>query len=234
MDQDSQPRAPSETGANLPPRPVAEDDLVLAALRAGSEEAFAAFVRRHHASLRRIVFGYVRDSATAEEVVQEAWLGFLKSLASFEGRCALRTWLYQIALNKARTRFQRDLKVLPFSKVVSSEVEAQEVAVDPGRFQGPDGPYPRHWAAGPAPWVKDPVVMAEERETVNLVREAIGTLPPAQGTVMRLRDVDGLNSEDVCNVLGISETNQRVLLHRARCKVRKALADRFKHAARES
>ena len=217
----------------VPSRPAitdaATDDVgVLAALRDGCEETFAAFVRLHHGPLSRVVAGYVRDPGTAEEVVQEAWLGFLGSLERFAGRCSLKTWLYQIALNKARTRFQRDQKVVPFSKLVAGEAGAQEVAVDAERFQGPDGAYPRHWEREPPGWVRDAQTLVADRETVDLVQAAIADLPPAQGTVMRMRDVYGLGSEEVCNVLEISETNQRVLLHRARTKVRQALARRYK------
>lgn len=203
----------------------AEESEILGALRRGDEQAFSTIVGRFHGALVGIASKHLRDADAAEEVAQETWLGFLGSLDRFEGRCSLKTWLVQILLNKAKTRAQRDRRIVPFSSLVAEETKALEVAVDPSRFQGADGAEPGHWIEDPPSWAMGPEKLAEDRQALEVVQDAIASLPPAQGTVMLLRDVHGESSRDVCNVLEISETNQRVLLHRARTKVRRALAE---------
>ena len=196
-----------------------EADL-LDALRAGDEEAFAALVREYHPSLVRVARIYVSTQAAAEEVAQETWLGVLRGLDRFEGRSSLRTWIFRILANIARTRAKRDGRTLPFS-ALQDPARVPEAAVDPDRFLDPEHPrWPGHWAAKPEAWPEEALVAAETRERLA---EAIEGLPATQRAVISLRDVEGWSSEEVRNALDLSETNQRVLLHRARSKVRAAL-----------
>jgi RNA polymerase sigma-70 factor, ECF subfamily len=193
---------------------------VLDALRAGDEDVFRALVQEYHASLVRVARIYVSTQAAAEEVAQETWLGVLNGLDRFEGRSSLRTWIFRILTNIAKTRAQRDRRTLPFS-ALQDPGRVPEAAVDADRFLDPEHPrWPGHWAVKPEPWPEDALVAAETRERLA---EAIEALPATQGAVITLRDVQGWSSEEVRNALGLSETNQRVLLHRARSKVRRAL-----------
>jgi len=196
---------------SLPPD---EDAPLLDALRAGDERAFAALVDKYGPSLLRLAQLYVSSRAVAEEVVQETWLAVLTGIERFEGRSSLKTWLFRILTNKAKTRGQREGRTLPFSSLASDGDEDQ-TAVAVERF-----------ARGGA-WATPPRGVPEERllagETRARVEQAISALPPNQRAVITLRDVEGLSAEEACNVLGLSETNQRVLLHRARAKVRTAL-----------
>jgi len=193
-----------------------DDRELVRSLRDGDEQAFVALVGRHHGPMIRLAQGYVRSRAVAEEVVQDAWLGVLEGLDRFEGRSSLRTWMYRILVNGAITRAGREGRSLPFSAI--DESSQDEPAVDPGRLLGPG-----HWAEPPSSWEKLPEDQLVSEETLRLVGEAIDGLPASQGEVIRLRDVEGWPSADVCTVLGISQANQRVLLHRARSKVRGAL-----------
>ena len=193
---------------------------LLEALRAGDEVAFAQLVREYQPSLVRVARIYVSSQAAAEEVAAETWLGVLKGLDRFEGRSSLRTWIFSILTNIAKTRAQRDGRTLPFS-ALQDPGRVPEAALDADRFLDPEHPrWPGHWAVRPEPWPEDALVAAE---TQALVAEAIEALPPAQRAVISLRDVEGWSSEEVRNALELSETNQRVLLHRARSKVRRAL-----------
>ena len=185
----------------------------VAALRAGDEETFMLLVRELTPGMRRLALGYVRTPALADDVVQEAWLGVLKGLDRFEGRSALKTWIYTIVANIARTRGRRESLSAPFSSFATDD----EPSVDPERFLA-DG----HWASPPEPWRV--VLDAESRAVIDA---AIAALPDQQRRVIELRDVEGWSSDEVCNVLELSETNQRVLLHRARSKVRAALEAYF-------
>jgi RNA polymerase sigma-70 factor, ECF subfamily len=164
----------------------------------------------------RVALGHVRSRAVAEEVVQEAWLGVLKSLPRFEGRALLRTWLLRILVNLARTRGVREARSLPFSAF-------DEPAVDPDRFQGADGRHPGGWAAFPTDWATLPEERLLAREALSLIDGAIRELPARQQEVIVLRDVEGWSAEEVCEALELSQANQRVLLHRARSRVRGAL-----------
>jgi RNA polymerase sigma-70 factor (ECF subfamily) len=193
---------------------------LLEALRAGDEASFAQLVREYQPSLVRVARIYVSTQAAAEEVAAETWLAVLNGLDRFEGRSSLRTWIFRILTNIAKTRAQRDGRTLPFS-ALQDPGRVPEGALDADRFLDPEHPrWPGHWAARPEPWPEDALVAAE---TQALVAEAIEALPPAQRAVISLRDVEGWSSEEVRNALEISETNQRVLLHRARSKVRRAL-----------
>jgi RNA polymerase sigma-70 factor, ECF subfamily len=202
---------------------VAEDDAQLvAALRAGDEEAFRSIVRDWHSSLLRVAQIFVPTRSLAEEVVQETWLRVLGALDRFEGRSSLKTWVFRIAVNTAKTRAQREGRVIPFSSL-HDPARVPEAAVEPERFL-PDG-HERH----PGGWSAPPRHLPEERliaaETQQAIAAAIEALPASQRAVISLRDVEGWSSEEVRNALDITEVNQRVLLHRARAKVRQALED---------
>jgi RNA polymerase sigma-70 factor, ECF subfamily len=192
------------------------------ALRAGDREAFEQLIRMYHASLLRVARMYVSSRAVAEEVVQETWLGVLNGIGRFEGRSSLKTWIFRILTNIAKTRGVRESRSIPFSALQDPSL-APEAAVEPDRFLPPDHPTePGAWAAPPVP-LPEQALLA--RETLEVIEGAIETLPPAQRAVITLRDVEGWSSEEVRNALDVSETNQRVLLHRARSKVRRALEE---------
>jgi RNA polymerase sigma-70 factor, ECF subfamily len=206
-------------------RPEADSEL-LDALRAGDEAAFARLVDELSPGMLRMARLYVSTDAAAEEVVQEAWLGVLKGLDRFEGRSALKTWIFRIVINVATTRGVRDARSVPFSSAFDADGSGAEPALDPDRFFGDDHDrFPRHWAIGPTPW---PERAAETAEALALIRATVDALPPAQREVITLRDIVGCSAEETCNALGLSETNQRVLLHRARTKVRAALEKELK------
>jgi len=201
--------------------PVAADEAALVArLREGDERAFEETVERFYPAMIAVARGYVRSRAVADEVVQEAWLGVLRGLDRFEGRSSLRTWVLQIVANIARTRAVREARSVPFS---AFELEGDEPVVEPERFRGSDDPYPGHWKSYPTDWETLPEQQLLARETLELVQRAIGELPDTQRVVITLRDVTGCSPEEVCEILSISEGNQRVLLHRARARVRKQL-----------
>lgn len=203
---------------------ASDDDLRLVELlRAGDETAFMMLVERYQPAMLRIARMYVSTGAVAEEVVQDAWVGVLKGLDGFEGRSSLRTWIFKILVNIAKTRGQREARSVPFSSVWTPDPET-EPAVELERFLADDhGRWPGHWASPPEPWETVPEDRLLSRETLAQVAAAIEALPPNQREVIRLRDVLGWTSGEVCNALDVSETNQRVLLHRARSKVRRAL-----------
>jgi RNA polymerase sigma-70 factor (ECF subfamily) len=204
--------------------PPGDEAALVQALRSGNEAAFAALLDRHHTALVRLAMVYVHDRAVAEEVAQETWLGVLHGLGQFEARSSLKTWIFHILINRAKTRAVRESRHIPFSAVWNPELEPAEPAVAPERFLPADHPqWPFHWATPPRSWGNSPEERLVARETVSQIREAIATLPPSQREVITLRDIEGWTSEEVCNLLGVTETNQRVLLHRARSKVRRAL-----------
>src|SRR2546423_13129236 len=195
-----------------------EQELV-AALRTGDETAFVALVDRYHASLVRLARMYVRQPSVAEEVAQETWLAVLNGIDRFEGRSTLKTWLFRILTNRAKTRGERESRSVPFSSIGDPD----EPAVDPDSFR-PDGDqYPGGWKEFPTPWEGDPEERLLAGEARALILDAIEQLPANQRAVITLRDIEGFDADDVCNVLELSDTNQRVLLHRARSKVRRAL-----------
>src|SRR5829696_644052 len=200
---------------------AAEADL-LARLRAGDEAAFERLVARHYGTMLAVAQTYVRNRSVAEEVVQETWLAVIEGLDRFEGRASLKTWILSILVNKAKTRGVREARSVPFASLAG---EDDAPAVDPGRFRGPDDAFPGHWQAYPGNWGAD--VAVGDRETIRAAMAAIAALPPAQQTVIRIRDVEGYSSEEVCAALDVSEGNQRVLLHRARSRVRAALEEHF-------
>jgi RNA polymerase sigma-70 factor (ECF subfamily) len=198
-----------------------EDLAFVERLRSGDEMAFATLVRKHQAQMLRVARMYVSTQAVAEEVVQEAWLGILQGLDRFEGRSSLRTWMYRILTNIAKTRGQREGRSTPFSSIAGDDLDAP--AVDASWFHGPDDRWPGGWVSFPEDWRGIPEERLLGAEVRSVVGGAVAELPPMQAEVIRLRDVRGWSSSEVCNALDISETNQRVLLHRARSKVRRAL-----------
>jgi len=200
---------------------------LLAALRAGDEDAFMALVDTYHASLLRFARMYVSDPAVAEEVVQETWLAVLRGLDRFEGRSSLKTWIFRILMNIARTRGAREGRSIPFSALEDPASEF-EPSVPADRFLPPDHPrWPGHWASAPGDWELGPEARLLSGETRDVIEAAISTLRPGQREVITLRDIEGLEAPEVCSLLSISDGNQRVLLHRARSNVRMALERYF-------
>jgi RNA polymerase sigma-70 factor (ECF subfamily) len=200
-----------------------EDALLVEGLRAGDEAAFAAVMRMYGRGMLRVAEMYVSSRAVAEDVVQEAWVGVLRGIGRFEGRSSLKTWLYRIVANTAKTRGVRESRSVPFSSLGDGGDGGDEGTVDPDRFIGSGERFPGHWAVPPQAWAPEGRLLADE--TLEVVERAIDKLPPAQRAVITMRDVQGFTSEEVCNALDLTETNQRVLLHRARAKVRSALEE---------
>jgi RNA polymerase sigma-70 factor (ECF subfamily) len=201
------------------PRTAAQESELVEALRAGDESAFATLVDSYHAGFVRVARMYVRDRAVAEEVAQETWLAVLGAIDRFEARSSLKTWLYRILTNRAKTRGERESRSVPFSSIGDPD----EPSVEPDRFQPESGQYPGGWQESPQPWDGNPEERLLAGETRQVILATIETLPPNQRAVITLRDIEGFDAEEVCNVLELSDTNQRVLLHRARSKVRRAL-----------
>lgn len=193
----------------------------LAALRAGDEAAFTQLVEQYHPAMIRLAMAYVPSRTVAEEVAQEAWLGVLKGLGQFEGRSSLRTWIFRILTNIAKTRGVRESRTLPFSSVFS-DPGGDGPVVDEERF-GAAG----QWVFAPLGWGDSPEDTLESAQCQALIGRCIEGLPVNQREVIRLRDVLGFSSDEVCNALDVSETNQRVLLHRARSRVRRVLEEYF-------
>ena len=201
------------------------DQALVERLREGGEAAFAELLGRYGSSMLRVARIYVRDLAVAEEVVQETWLAVYSGIERFEGRSSFRTWLFRILSNRAKTRGEREGRTVPFSALGAAGSGTEELGLDVDRFLPADHPSrPNAWAAPPRSWPQDRV---EERETLAVLKEAIGMLPDSQREVIRLRDVEGWSAEEVAEALAISDVNQRVLLHRARSKVRAALERHF-------
>jgi RNA polymerase sigma-70 factor (ECF subfamily) len=198
--------------------PYADDATLVAALRGGDEDAFAWLLDRFDGPLRRLARTFVATPAAADEVVAETWLAVVEGIDRFEQRSSVRTWVTRILMNRARTRGVRDRRSVPFSSVDAP-------TFPPGAFLGPDHPrWPGHWAAPPRPWDELPAERLEARETVARVRAAIEALPPLHRQVITLRDVEGWPADETCAVLDLTAANQRVVLHRARARVRDAVA----------
>jgi RNA polymerase sigma-70 factor, ECF subfamily len=186
----------------------------LALLRAGDRAAFEAIVRSWSPAMLRVARQYVHSHASAEEIVQEAWLAVVRSLDGFEGRSALRTWVFRILMNVARRRGRTEARTM---------IELDGPTVDPDRFRDSDDPWPGHWRdeAVPHDWGPEPALLADELRGV--LASALAELPERQRAVVELRDVHGLDSEEVCALLSLTSTNQRVLLHRGRARLREIL-----------
>jgi RNA polymerase sigma-70 factor (ECF subfamily) len=202
------------------PSPSADDEQLVELARAGDEDAFAILVRRHSAALLRLARRFVASDAVAEDVVQETWLGVLRGLERFEGRSSFRTWLVRILVNRAKTRGVREHRSVPFASLGGGSEDDDGPAVDPSRFTREGA-----WASPPRRWEDDPEAALRSKEARRIVQEAVDDLPERQRIVITMRDLEGLDSEEVRKVLDLSATNQRVLLHRARARVRAALED---------
>lgn len=213
--------------------PTREDLALLERLRTGDETAFVALVSRYNPAMLRVALMYVHDRAVAEEVVQDTWVGVLRGIDSFEPRASLKTWIFRILVNRAKTSAQREGRSIPFSATWDAHDEGDEPALNPERFLSSDTPYAPAgwWASPPADWGVTPEDILLAAETRAHLDRAIAALPPTQRAVITLRDIEGLVAGEVCNILSITEMNQRVLLHRARAKVRQALERYF--AAKE-
>jgi RNA polymerase sigma-70 factor, ECF subfamily len=209
--------------------PSSDDLSLVARLRAGDEATFMRLVEQLQPAMLRVARMYVSTTAVAEEVVQDAWLGVLRGLDSFEGRSSLRTWIFRILTNIAKTRGQREGRSLPFASLAGDDPEAP--AVDPSRFDSPVGSSRGRWSTLPDDWTGIPEDRLLSHETLGVIGAAIADLPPMQAEVIRLRDALGWSSEEVRNALDLTETNQRVLLHRARAKVRDVLERYFSSEA---
>jgi RNA polymerase sigma-70 factor, ECF subfamily len=198
------------------------DRELVAALRAGDEDAFRRTVREWHPAMVRVARIFVPSWTLADEVVQETWVRVLGALDRFEGRSSLKTWVFRILVNTAKTRAQREGRVLPFS-ALDDPGRVPEAAVDAERFRPEDDErFPGAWLSPPRPLPEEALLAGETRLKIA---EAIDALPATQAAVIRLRDVEGWSAEEVRNALDLSEVNQRVLLHRARAKVRAALEE---------
>ncbi|MBW0270726.1 RNA polymerase subunit sigma-24 [Nocardia sp. MH4] len=204
---------------------LSADDVLVAELRSGVDATFALVVDAWSGSMLRLARSFVSTDASAEEVVQEAWLAVVQGVDRFEGRSSLKTWVYRILVNTAKKRGIKEHRTVPFATLLP---EDEGPAVDPGRFRPPGDRYPGHWAVGaqPRPW-SEPEDAAERAEVARLLAAAVATLPPRHRTVLTLRDVDGYSADEVCALLDISAGNQRVILHRARATVRARLEQYF-------
>jgi RNA polymerase sigma-70 factor (ECF subfamily) len=200
--------------------PTMQERELIAQLRAGDESAFVQLMDLYGASLLRLASKYVNDRGAAEDVVQETWLGVFQGIDRFEGRSSLKTWLYTILTNRAKQRGTRDNRTVPFS---AAAMPGDEQDVDLDRFFPPGHANAGHWVSLPLNWETLPEERFASVETRAALERAIAGLPPSQREVITLRDIEGWSSEEVRNALGLTETNQRVLLHRARSKVRRAL-----------
>lgn len=215
--------------AHGPTSGLPDDQTLVLALQQGDEQAFVQLVEAYQGLLIRLALPYVPNRAMAEDVVQETWMGMLRGLDRFEARSSLKTWLCRILVNRARTRAQRGGRLIPFSSFWGPADDQHEPSVDSARFYA-RGEYAGHWNTMVQNWDELPEERLLSAETQARIRAAIQALPLNQRTVITLRDVEGWSATDVCAALEISEANQRVLLHRARGKVRQALEWYFEGA----
>jgi RNA polymerase sigma-70 factor (ECF subfamily) len=204
-----------------------DDPELVAALRAGDEAAFRQVVARYNPAMMRQALLYVSTRAVAEEVVQETWLAVVKGLDGFEGRSSFKTWVFTILGNRARSRGARERRIVPFS---SLETDEHTTGVPGDRFRPSTDRWAGHWSDPPSPWSDVPATRLESKETRTLIFDALRSLPSQQRDVMALRDVEGWSAEEVCSLLAISDGNQRVLLHRARGKIRSVLEQNLEQA----
>ena len=215
LDEDS----PRPVGGSLSEKPFRTEDELLAGLRSGDEAAFAALVDGLHSRLLALARTFTSSPALAEDIVQETWLAVIRGLRGFEGRSTLRTWIFNILVRRARTIAGREAR--------GAKVPLPAEEADPGSSTSewePGRGRQGLWEEPPVSWhLEDPDAVLEMRETLEVVENAVAVLPPMQRRVVLLRDVEDVGPAEVCNILGISETNQRVLLHRGRARIRRAL-----------
>ena len=206
------------------PEALPPDEELVAGLRAGDRVAYARLVDAWSASMLRIARTFVSTTASAEEVVQDTWLAVIRGIDRFEGRAALKTWVYQILVNTARKRGVREKRTVPVSFLPTGDDNGP--TVDPARFRDGHDQYPGGWRAFPTPW-PTPETAVLAGEVTRVISDALEELPARQRVVLSLRDVEGHDAAEVCALLEITPANQRVLLHRARAAVRARLADYF-------
>jgi RNA polymerase sigma-70 factor (ECF subfamily) len=200
---------------------------LISALRDGDEGAFVILIERYQTPMLRLASMYV-SKGVAEEVVQDAWLGVLNGIHGFEARSSLKTWIFRILMNRTKTRLQREGRSIPFSALWDPAAGPAEPSVDPDRFLDANHPqWPNHWRTPPQSWGESPEERLLAKETQAYLQQAVDSLPPSQREVITLRDIKGWTPEEVCDILSISDANQRVLLHRARSRVRRALERYF-------
>jgi RNA polymerase sigma-70 factor (ECF subfamily) len=212
---------------------VGEDDTELVdRLRAGDADAFAQLVEDWSPSMLRLARAHLSTQASAEEIVQETWLAVIRGLGRFEGRSSLRTWVFRILTNQAKTRGVHESRTVPWSSVVALD---QGPTVDPDRFRGPDDRWPGGWTVEgrPTAWEPTPESSAIAGEIRSRLTAELADLPERQRIVVSLRDVHGLSSNEVCLALGITAANQRVLLHRGRAGLRASLEDYYRDTGTE-
>ena len=203
-------------------RAAASDAQTVAALRAGDERTFRELFERNYPMMKRVARGYVGSEAVAEEIVQDTWMAIVTGIDRFEGRSTLGTWIFSILTNQAKNHSARERRALPLSAI--SQAGLDEPVVDPDRFQKDDEAWPGHWATPPRPWQKPErrLLSLEAREHL---KEALAQLPERQRVIVGLRDVEGLSAGEVCDLLDLSQENQRVLLHRGRSRLRAVLEE---------
>ncbi len=199
------------------------DDELVDRLRLGDERAFAELVDHYSPSMLAVARTHVASREVAEDVVQDTWLALLKGIDGFEGRSSLRTWLFRVLVNIAKTRGVREKR----GTAVDTNGAADQPSVSPDRFQSDDSRWPGHWVRFPTPWRESPEHRLLAGEALDLVRHELARLPHQQRIVVSLRDVDGYDSDEVCALLDLTAANQRVLLHRGRARIRQALAGYF-------
>ena len=207
---------------------TAADQELVESLRAGDEATFARLVSAWSPAMLRLARNFVSTTQSAEDAVQDAWLGMLNGLDRFEGRASLRTWTFSILVNRAKSRGVREARTVVDLRAAGDDGTGRST-VDPDRFQGPDGPYPGGWTPEgvPQPW-HQPENRAIAKETVGLIERALQELPARQRIVVTMRDVQGFTAEDVCDLLQLSPGNQRILLHRGRGALRTALEEYYR------
>jgi RNA polymerase sigma-70 factor (ECF subfamily) len=218
-----------ESTPNQGQTPGSDDDVRLVdALRAGDEQTFAALVDGWSGSMLRVARAHVSTDSSAEEVVQDTWLAVLTGLHGFRAQSSLRTWVYRILVNQAKSRGVRERRVVPFASLSPDRETAGHPAVDPARFQGPDERFPGGWRDFPPEWPEQALLA---HEVDDVVADALRTLPPRQRAVVTLRDLEGHTAVEVSDLMEISTGNQRVLLHRGRSVVRAHLEEYFATAS---
>lgn len=208
-----------------PPGATADDRRIVGGLRDGDEAVFGELIDRYHASLVRVAGRYVPSRAVAEEVAQDTWIAVIEGIDRFEGRSSFKTWLYRILIYRAKARGERERRTVPMSSLQSEEVDDSAPLVPADRFQPAGAEWPGHWATKPQRWDGDAEARLLAGEARGLIEATIARLPQAQRDVIVLRDISQFGAAEVCEMLDVTEANQRVLLHRARSRVRAVLED---------